>query len=495
MVSPQTNSKRLLIFGVTTATLALVAISPLVALAVFLCLFGLGVTLFYLNEANYKMIFFLFVVSVIQNAVVILIMGMAGVPQAFELQYYKEIFLIAILLYFLVFKNRLFNNITPTDLVALLFVIYIFSGPLWLGESTTFGIIASLRQLLVPFMFYFLGKHIELSRENLIKLLNRFAVFGVVIVAFGLIESYVWPTFWADVNIRAFFEERRGEHLRIHQGMPTNFFTSDFVAIVGEPLRRMASFVANPPVLAHILAFLAIFVLFTGKYTGKKTWFYFLFICLGIATTIGKGGIITVAIGGMFYVLFIWKKPLLTYLLSGVGAVAAFLYIQNVINQGLSAVDHIFGFTNSLEYGLTHPLGAGVGMVGNLAEVHNDAAVTVSEGGGAESFLGLVAGQLGLIGLILYTLFFILICYQMLKLMYVYRQDKFFYSLNAALVSLMVSIFVTGVLTESAVSFTSAGMPILLASIVVNHYRKIVSVEANEVRKVKRRKRYKIVWS
>ncbi|WP_191556620.1 hypothetical protein [Metabacillus idriensis] len=466
---------------------------PIVTLALIVAALGFGLTCYFFIESNHRMIYFLFVVSIVQNLVVIYLMGKFNISQAYELQYYKELFLLGMLGYLLVFKNKLLKNMTSIDLVSILFIFYVLLVSIWLGDANTFTKVASLRQVLIPFLFYFLGKHIILTGTNLEILWKRIVKFGVVIVLFGLFESFVIPTFWMDVEIYNFFFEKRGpEFLTMVNGLPSNFYTSDFVSIVGEPVRRMASFVANPPVLAHILGYLAVFTLFTRKHLKRSSLVLFI-LSAGVFLTLGKGGIITLAVGVIFYILFMMKKPFLTYLVCCFGFFGAVLYIKKVIDEGLSAVDHIFGFTNSLMLGLQHPLGSGLGTVGNLSEVYNS-NVTVSEGGGAESFLGLVVGQFGIIGFTLFSLFFILTFFRLIKLMKSNSNNEFYYSILASLAAVIFAIFLTAFLTESAISFTSAGIPVLLSSILINNGKKLSEFQSNFKREKKKRKRIRITW-
>ncbi|WP_077623847.1 O-antigen ligase family protein [Sediminibacillus massiliensis] len=487
MLTINKRRENIVIGAVAIPFLLLIGFYPILTAGIIIAILGLCVTFYFFVESNYKMIYFLFVVSIIQNTVVIYLMGNLGISQAYELQYYKELFLLGLLGYLLLFKNRLFHNLTRIDFVSILFIFYVLTISVWLGDANNFTKIASLRQVMLPFIFYFLGKHIVLSRSNLKKLLTKLHVFGVIIVLFGIFESYLYPEFWQDIGIYNFFLEKRGqEALTMVNGLPSNFYTSDFVKYTGQMLRRTASFVSNPPVLAHIIGFLAVFSLFNRKYIGKS-WFSILFLSAGVFLTLGKGGIITLAIGFGFYLLFVLKRPFLSYILGCLGVLGAAAYINKVIKQGLSAVDHIFGFTNSFKEGLEHPFGSGLGTVGNLAEVYNGNA-TVSEGAGAESFLGLVVGQFGVIGFALFSLFFILIFNRLMKFLKLVSDDKFLYSVSVSLLAVMVAIFSTAFLTESAISYTSAGIPILLSSILINNYKILLDSNENEEEQVKKGK-------
>ncbi|MBO0586105.1 hypothetical protein [Sporosarcina sp. E16_8] len=457
------------VYIITPILLVLVGFFPVYSVLALVFAMSLWITLAYILKGNAKSVYFIFLISIFQNFVTIILMGPFNISAAYYLQYYKEFFLIILIAYLFLFKSRRMAKFNPIDLISILIIFYLIAVSFWISDGSLFGKMASLRQIIIPFLFYLLGKHIVMGTTDLKKFTNKIIGVGILMVAFGIFEGYIYPTFWQDMKVINFFLARRGEELLTFIfGVPLSFYTHDFQNIVGGPVRRIASFVANPPVLGHVLGFLIVFLLFSRKeLNGKKL--TILFLSMGLLLTLGKGGLLTVLVGAVFYLLFVIRKPLVTYFLGGVFTIGVIMYLKVVFEHQLSGAKHVAGFTDNIIVALEHPFGAGLGTSGNLSELYNQSATI----GSGESFAGLVMGQLGIIGFIFFSLFFIFIMLNLLRIMKSFKSDRFLYTFTGALFSIVCAIFVGGIVTESAISYTSAGIPLFLSSVVINNYKKL----------------------
>ncbi|MGE7880166.1 hypothetical protein [Peribacillus muralis] len=469
IISNKSTIEKIILFVLAPILILLIGFFPQSILLVIVFSMGLWITLAYILKSNVKSVYFIFLISIFQNFITIILMGPLNISAAYYLQYYKEFFLILLIAYLFLFKSKKNASFNPIDLVSFLIIFYMIAISLWVSDGSLFGKMASLRQIIIPFLFYLLGKHIIMSSGELKKFTKKVIGLGIILVTFGVFEGYIYPTFWQDMKVINFFLARRGEELLTFIfGVPLSFYTHDFQTITGGPVRRIASFVANPPVLGHILGFMTVFLLFSRKeLNGKRL--TLIFLTMGLLLTLGKGGLLTVLVGAFFYVLLVLRKPLITYLLGCALTIGVIAYLKIVFEHQLSGAKHVAGFTDNIIVALKHPLGSGLGTSGNLSQLYNQSA-TVGTG---ESFSGLVMGQLGLIGFLFFFLFFTFIMINLLRLMKTFKSDRYLYTFIGALFSIVCAIFVGGFVTESAISFTSAGIPLFLSSVVINNYKEL----------------------
>ncbi|MGK5169815.1 O-antigen ligase family protein [Geodermatophilus sp. CPCC 205761] len=252
--------------------------------------------------------------------------------------------------------------------------------------------VASLRNLTTPFLFCLLGLYAS-SLASPARYARMVAVLGVVVVAFGLYEL-LSPDFWQRSGIAALWDGK-GIAVAPGTGLPANFYSSEFIG--GSQIRRMAGSFADPVNLGTFLLAALIAAWMTRK------WLSMVLITCGVVAAVSKGAIL-----GILVFLTLWLRrrtsPGLFILLSlpilG-AAVAMYVFVQD--NSTGSTTAHINGLTAAFVELPQHPFGRGLGNIGVLAGLLGQGATSAI----TESGVGMVIGQLGIVGLVLYTWFFL----------------------------------------------------------------------------------------
>lgn len=253
------------------------------------------------------------------------------------------------------------------------------------GEINT--ALASMRNLLNPALFCFIGAGFAGS-ILLRRYLKYIAALGIFVATFGLVEEFFYPDFWVANNVDLLWE-LKGLPISDFTGLPANFYSSETVG--GEHLRRMASTFADPVNLGTFL-----FVAFMACWYVRWRLAAALMV-VAIVMTVSKGA----ALGLLIFAVVRARRTapelrLVTLLATGAAGVAFIGY--SLANSTHSIVAHFNGFANSFKGLPAAPFGHGVGNVGILASVEGNAASEVTESG-----IGVIVGQLGVIGLALFV--------------------------------------------------------------------------------------------
>ncbi len=316
----------------------------------------------------------------------------------------------------------------------------------------------SLRQLfIIPFFFLygwvFLGKtSLEHVRRYLLPLL-------LVVCLSGYLERFLLydtsETLWTTLNIRSYLMLKGFESWAYGPGgTPGNFYSYDFLFLIGAPVRRMVSLLlAEPTLFGQLLVLPILYSIFTKR--------YWLLAVTGLALllSLSKGGTLGVGVGYMLFYLQT-KRNILDHvilkslLIAGGLGVAGVIIALGVTGAVNSILIHLQGLVTNVFNLLTHPLGYGVGGSGNFAVLSGTARL---EGSG-ESYLGTVIGQLGFVGLGLYTG----LAWSVWRL---HLSDAFSQSIKYSILATLIA----GVASESAVSYVGTGylfalLPFLYAS-------------------------------
>jgi hypothetical protein len=134
----------------------------------------------------------------------------------------------------------------------------------------------------------------------------------------------------------------------------------------------------------------------------KNKKYHMLLSFVGCVMAISKGALLGILLLGVVWSYYHFSKKSFAL----ISVVFAGLFLASYFSigaAGQSMAVHILGFTNSLKSIITNPLGAGVGNSGVYGNLMHASKVSEIE----ESGLGVVIGQLGIVGLILYVTFFI----------------------------------------------------------------------------------------
>lgn len=424
--------------------------------------------IFLIGDNKNNVILTLFYLIIFQNFLVSLLISRGYfINIAITFDYWKELYLISIILISSINLDRNFR-IMFIDLLVMMLAIYLLVLFFLYNSSDKIAELHSLRQILLPSLLYIAGRLIAYKKEIDYKIIvNHLFYIATSIAIFGIFESYVYKDLWKDLNTFSYFLYKQGEYFKqaaIDNPIPLNFVTYDFATFFGSYVRRIASFLLNPPVLGHLMAYFSILFIYLRKDFLGYSFKYNLAISLMIFTTIftlGKGGIITLFIGIFYYVFFVLKNKKVLFFSNLMLLIAFFFtigYLIFAVVNNLSGLKHIYGLLNSFTE-TDNVFGHGLGSGGNIA------AKFTGKSEVEESFLGLVFYQTGIFGTILFSFLYISILIIGLKLS---KQIKtnFEKMLFIATIVNIFSNFIVSFVTESAISFTSIGIQfIILGSI------------------------------
>lgn len=250
--------------------------------------------------------------------------------------------------------------------------------------------ISSVRNITSPFLFFAVG-YLSFYKIRLNKFLNCFIFLGFVIIAFGLLERFVFTDFWHLLNIESLWL-KKGLNVNFN-GLPGNFYASE--KINGEYVRRMVSLYADPVNFGTV-----IFLIFSiSWYLKSKILMFFSF--LSIFLIISKGALLGFFV--FYLTLVFYKKSRIVFFINvfiiflcGIGFLV-FAYINN----SMSVFVHIYGMFYAILELPKNIFGRGVGNIGVIASLFQsnlDSNIT-------ESGMGMIVGQLGLPGIFIYFLF------------------------------------------------------------------------------------------
>ena len=253
---------------------------------------------------------------------------------------------------------------------------------------------ASSRNIVAPFLFLLIGLHASVWAKHAVYL-RYLVMLGFVAVVFGFIEANT-PDFWQSLDLRSLWE-KKGISVQQDSGLPKNFFASEQV-VPGEFLRRMAGPFADPVNFGTFLfaVFMAAWYL-RGLLSQIAT-------VAAMVLAVSKGALLGLIVFFAFWTRYYASRTSHLIALVLLAAGAYNFYLFTVSSSTGSTAAHIGGFTAAFVEFPQHPLGRGLGSSGVLAGLFSEGSESTSAV--TESGLGMVIGQLGIVGLAVYLVFF-----------------------------------------------------------------------------------------
>jgi hypothetical protein len=277
----------------------------------------------------------------------------------------------------------------------------IVSFGLFGGEVHT--ALASLRNVLNPAMFAFLGAAV-VSFVVPRRLMIYISLIALAVAAFGYYEIFVDPHVWVHLNISDLWI-KKGLLINSVTGLPPNFYSSE--SIGSGVVRRMASTFADPVNLGTFL-----FLGFMTSWYLRWRWLS-LVIFVAVGLTVSKGALLGLLVFWVVSSRHSRSAVSFPLVVSAAVAIGLAFIAYSLSHSTGSLVAHVHGFTGGFERLPAHPLGNGLGSTGSLAKIATSglgatgvlAKIGSLEGQSviAESGLGLIAAQLGIIGLGLFA--------------------------------------------------------------------------------------------
>jgi len=211
---------------------------------------------------------------------------------------------------------------------------------------------------------------------------------GWFIVLFGCIEYIIDRQVWPLLNIEMLWA-KKGLPNMASWGLPLNFFSSE--KIFGEQVRRMASSYADPVNFGAVMFLVIVVAWYAKKYL--LMWLGVLCAILAISKAALVGFLVLITVWSYYYLS---KSKFIVILGMTLSAGMAFLVYSN-FHSTQSVGAHVEGLWSAVNGLSAYPLGRGLGNVGVLSG---------ADGEIKESGLGVLIGQLGIIGILLYGYFF-----------------------------------------------------------------------------------------
>jgi hypothetical protein len=293
----------------------------------------------------------------------------------------KDLLVFAVLGMYLFFSREV--DLRPFIVLGPLFLVLIFSSVF--SPAPAFAIVASLRQLLVPFILIFCSYLATRSEEDLQRLYSKIYFNLWLLLIFGFAEKFFG--FWQYIDLTNFFAAKN---------IPVNSDNIPYVFIepIGDGIIRMSSFLLDPINLGHTLVCLLCIELFSpSRYRILKLGI----ILLGLIFTFCKGAIVQLL---FIFVIFNTRIHMGIRIVITV-SMAAGAVLLSAYHEGI--LIHFNGFIAS--FADISPFGGGMATAGNQS--HMFAKDILKEGLDqdiGDSFIGAVIGQIGMVGLFFWIL-------------------------------------------------------------------------------------------
>lgn len=442
-----------------SVSMGIVSLYPIIIAGFFALIFVLSIVIFIANKPH-RFIYLLMLYIVLQNSIAMLLAKYVGgsTPNIFIML--KDILTYVALIIMFVYNFKNFKS-TFVDILAIISTVCLGVYLVVPTEATMFTKLVQFRQLMSPIALYLLGRFLFVKKERADEFLKFFVKVSVMACIFGFLERFILgDSFWVNIGIVEYMHSKgMGSWAYAAGGLPGNFYTFDFVTFIGTSLRRMVSFVADPTLFGQYLVFPLAILVFTNLFSRKKTVFYFLILIISLLLTLSKGGMLSFAVVVLFKVFRSKYRPLGFVLMSLLGA--ALVVILSNAEKFSSLPSHLKGLTHNFTVIADDPFGLGLGMAGNFANLYANG--NSGEIGAGESFIGMIVGQLGIFSILIFLFFIILVNFFRKNRI----KDVYIRNSSNLMAATLIGTLCSSIISESAISFISAGIIFLIGGVFV----------------------------
>jgi hypothetical protein len=403
--SPRLDIVPFLLFGgglvliTIAAGLGSMAILAAVAAVVFFSV--IAQLIHRLAERKAEISFFLIIPTIMSATQNVYLTTVAGALDSGRLQFAIILnFLFSVALYVVLIATRkptsgpALRKLIKAVTTCLAILVVYGAATVVLFQHDLVAAAASSRNIVAPFLFLLIGLHASVWARHAVYL-RYLVMLGFVAVVFGFIEANT-PDFWQSLDLRTLWE-KKGISVQQDSGLPKNFFASEQV-VPGEFLRRMAGPFADPVNFGTFL--FAVFM---------AAWYLRGLLCqiatvAAMVLAVSKGALLGLIVFFAFWTRYYASRTSHLIALVLLAAGAYNFYLFTVSSSTGSTAAHIGGFTAAFVEFPQHPFGRGLGSSGVLAGLFSEGSESTSAV--TESGLGMVIGQLGIVGLAVYLVFF-----------------------------------------------------------------------------------------
>lgn len=409
----------------------------IVSIWLLICIYYIPYSIIYKNLKSLK---FVTVALILQNIMSLFACNsLPGYVTSFIILY-KEIILWGTVIWTLIIRQKIRKN----NFLVICFVFYLVLS-MFRGNVDIYTKFVCFRQLMTPVILILYGRCLNISQDEKVDFLKFIINMGVFQAIFGIVEEFILgDKFWLALNISSLFKAK-GFSRWVIAGMPGNYYSADFYSIIGRSVRRLVGITTDPLLTAHFLAFCIVILLFLD--VDKKNKKIFKIVLLSIATflTLSKGAILIVAISFLYKVWIKNRKVAIFLIVFAITGLVGIIH-SNILR---TVSIHLAGLTTAAES--ISIIGGGIGTSGNLASLGGKSTTS------GESFFGMILGQLGIIGLLL----FIWMIKRMTKLLFAEKNKIYVY----AIIAYIIAITIEAIVSESAINFVGSGVAFIALGI------------------------------
>lgn len=292
----------------------------------------------------------------------------------------------------------------------LVYFLFLMIPFLWSQAPSLVARVAGLRSLaLLPGLFL-IGRWLRLPSSQLAAAYKLLVFAAVALALFGLVEAYVLPdAFWLSVGHEEYYLMKRGRPVQGTLYGNMRFWIGE------QPIRRVASLTGDPLISSYVIAFpLALFAAFTALYRSLRTHHLVAGVLLGTATllTLSRGAVLVVFLAAVL-AFFCRARTTRFAVLTALGFISALvvaLSFGDALLEVTYGKGHLIQLRRGLEVGLQHPFGIGTGTAtGVVGAIVAATGVSGTTGIAGDSFVGSVATQTGIVGLLLFAIVMVMI--------------------------------------------------------------------------------------
>ena len=373
----------------------------------------------------------------------------------------KELYLLGMLLGLIKYLNYIKFDFIYFSIFLL--IAYSFFG--YMKVNTGFAGLVSLREIVLIPSFFLTGYLLSIKGVSINFFLTSLLITSSTVLLFSFTENLLFTgNIWSWLGAENYFKLKFSNAIfdvRTYLNLPFHWFTF----AEGDLYRRMVGPVTDATSLSRYLAFPAlVFLVFTKK--TNINFLFFLIFLSAIFLTYGRGGLIIVLMG--FSILLITKKPLIGIMVSLIAAIY-FLTSTSLLNiNNPNAIRHLTGLAEGILAASNNFYGNGLGTSGSISVLY---AGTLDERV-EESFIGGLGYQLGIPGIVLYSLFMVSIIYQ-IAVFYFNEVSTTSKSYLLLAIIMLIGVYATSFLANSAIAPISAGLVFLYCGILYPKYKYI----------------------
>ena len=297
-----------------------------------------------------------------------------------------------IILLILLVRNSKRLNIIQIRIGVVLLVLVLFSLIIYFNKPSTMNaFFSSFRNLTCPIIYFWIGLLLA-EKVDFHRMLNFLFLLTFLVFIFGIIERFLYQDFWIDLNIGELWS-KNGIYYNHLTGKPYNHYSAERIA--GQNILRMVSGFGEP---VNLGTYFALMVYLSWWKRNKTIMFISLIGCI---LTVSKGALMSILVLGIVLAYYKFSRRSFYFIAGGFAILVVFVY-SSINSAGGSMAVHINGLINAVTQIFQNPLGSGVGNVGVYGNLYAVSEMNQIQ----ESGLGVVIGQLGIIGLFCYFIFF-----------------------------------------------------------------------------------------